>query len=124
MAAALPTIEIAFAPATEAFSANPRDLPLVKPTLEILDKADGQIKCVSFNVGPSSRASRLLLVTLVASDRGTASRMKTSRRRMSLSVSSPSLPRADPRKLITVAPFIHIGPRVRQAGSPWRTTTT
>lgn len=123
MAAALPTIEIAFAPATEAFSANPRDLPLVKPTLEILDKADGQIKCVSFNVGPSSRASRL--VTLVASDRGTASRMKTSRRRMSLSVSSPSLPRADePRKLTTVAPFIHIGPRVRQAGSPWRTTTT
>ncbi|KAI0806916.1 hypothetical protein C8Q74DRAFT_1362484 [Fomes fomentarius] len=44
MAAALPTVEVAFAPATEAFRANPRDLPLVKPTLEILNKADGQIK--------------------------------------------------------------------------------
>ncbi|KAI0693002.1 hypothetical protein C8T65DRAFT_668867 [Cerioporus squamosus] len=40
----LPVVEVICAPATEAFRANPRSLPLVAPTFDILKKVDGQIR--------------------------------------------------------------------------------
>lgn len=40
----LPCIEVADAPATEAFLANPKDVSIVQPALEILKKSPGIIK--------------------------------------------------------------------------------
>ena len=44
MALPLPTVEVVFAPATERFRADPRDLALVQPTFDILDNATGEIR--------------------------------------------------------------------------------
>ncbi|KAI8999032.1 hypothetical protein BD414DRAFT_512575 [Trametes punicea] len=40
----LPTIEVVYKPATEAFRANPRDASLVKPAFDILSAQKGQLQ--------------------------------------------------------------------------------
>ena len=46
MQMAFPTLEFAIAPATEAFRANPRDVSVVEPTVDILKSSKGNIEFV------------------------------------------------------------------------------
>ena len=55
----LPVVEVICAPATEDFRANPRSLPLVAPTFDILKKVDGQIRFV-----PAAMIPRHLILSV------------------------------------------------------------
>ena len=55
----LPVVEVICAPATEPFRANPRSLPLVAPTFDILKKVDGQIRFV-----PAAMIPRHLILSV------------------------------------------------------------
>ena len=54
-----PAVEVAFAPATDAFKANPQDISIVKDACEILKSAEGHIEYaflqsyVSLGVSPN-----------------------------------------------------------------------